>query len=1068
MRLFYRICERPIKRLKTTHPQTIESKSGSGSSLNNTNSNLSNSNNANNNSVSQSKLVASQASTSTSNTSTLTTIMTGAATLPALPTLNSTKTSNNSGATGVTSSKGSNTTPKNADTITSSTVNAYRVTSSPTAATPQGIFKSTHMSPSAVQTDEPPKKLRKILPANNSSATTPKAVPITNINCSTSTPTTLSPTTTSSSTVNSLRQCRINTDKNKSLCSTVNTNSNVGLSACKPSAKEETKCVNSAITITSLGSSVTSAKRNSSRKSSAFDVRTLIGTKSPTLPSLPSQRQSVESAISGNECKDEIGINHKNSAKTTNIGGTAAAKPSKGNSNMSLSSSVRELNRNTVTSSMCSMPSSLSSITTGSSGNKKPLSNSSSVAISRPPTNRSTSPKVVATLRPFVPLKITKSGTFVSPKQLNAKSLKASQNDISVKTCNTTRDVKSDNINNKISNKPITKDVPQIQPNKPQRQSNPLSPPSIRIKLPPPPTTTSPSKPSIPNVSVHNNSKNISNAKEQTQQSKQTESSRQQDLNKSSKDLPESDTKIGLTQQKSVQHIKNQSHSKSSISQTSLTKTKGAAINQIVSKIASAVTAKSTSVNVTSTTPTLELSKTNTSTTPTLELSKTNISGAVGSGLGSTKVSANEVNDDKVSTTTNESGVSSSIHKDESAIKALTSATNTGNLVIRISTKSQCFTSLKDKDRNSIQKPNKFQIKRDLNFSNISPTDNNTTQCLNGKNDNNHKSETELKSVNLFKSNNNLNNDLNNDDEDDDDDDNSIDGRKLVVDVPNEDSCENEVGTSKVTLEMDDIDSGRGSDIIRLSCDDIEMGSPQSTTLSIKTPESLSASSDISTKLAINITSTTTLSANSAVLASPPPTPSPKSESDPCITVVTKSNKSSSSSPNGPLDLSMWSTNKKDSHQKMVTPPAIYDIPAPKPKHCVNPAVLDKHRGLFPPSNAPNKQHPSFKIIPTPSHSSRQSNPPQQPFLPSTNFNSSKKDRSINSSMITSNPTTGSSSSNQSRNRSQVSHHHQHHHHHKNYSVITPDPHRYTPKLVIKNISSPPSITSHFNYPTHH
>jgi hypothetical protein len=1052
MRLFYRICERPIKRLKTTHPQTIESKSGSGSSLNNANSN-----NNGNNSVSQSKLVASQASTSTSNTSTFTTIMTGAATLPTLPTT-PTKSSNNSGATGVTLTKGSNTTPKNADTISASTVNAYRVTSSPTAATPQGIFKSTHMSASAVQTDEPPKKLRKILPANNSSATTPKALPIT-INCSTST--TLSSTTTSSSTVNSLRQCRINTDKNKSLCSTVNTNSNVGLSVCKPSVKEETKCVNSAITTTSLGS----VKKSSSRKSSAFDVRTLIGTKSPTLPS---QRQCVESAISGNECKDEIGINDKNSTNTTSIGNNGiGVKPAKGNSNVSLSSSVRELNRNTVTSSMCSMPSTLSSITTGSSANKKPLSNSSSVAISRPPTNRSTS--LVPTLRPFVPLKITKSGTFVSPKQLNAKSLKASQNDISVKSCN--RDVKSDNTNNKMSNKPITttKDVPQIQPNKPQRQSNPLSPPSIRIKLPPPPTTTSPSKASSASpkitTSVHNNSKNSSNAKEQTQQSKQTESSRQQDLNKSHKDLPQ----IGLTQQKSVQ---NHSNSKSSISQTSLTKTKGAAINQIVSKIASAVTAKSTSVNVTSTTPTLELSKTKTASGLNTNIAsglntniasgfKSNISGAQTLGLSSTKVSANEVNDDKVSTTTNESGVSSSIQKDESAIKALTSATtNTGNLVIRISTKShsvESFTQLKDKDKNSTQRTNKFEIKRDLNLSKLNPqTDGNNTQCLNGKNDNNHKSETELKSVNNL-----------NDDEDDDDDDNSIDGRKLVVDVPNEDSCENEVGTSKVTLEMDDIDSGRGSDIIRLSCDDIEMGSPQSTTLSIKTPESLSASSDISTKLAINITSTTTLSANSAVLASPPPTPSPKSESDPCITVVTKSNKNSSSPPNGPLDLSMSSTNKKDSYQKIVTPPAIYDIPAPKPKHCVNPAVLDKHRGLFPPGlSAPNKQHPSFKIITTPSHSSRQQPQQSSSFLPSTNFNSSKKDRSINPNpSIT---TTGSSSSNQSRNRSQVSHHHQHHHHHKNYSVITPDPHRYTPKLVIKNISSPPSITSHFNYPTHH
>ncbi|CAK9251391.1 unnamed protein product [Sphagnum jensenii] len=754
--------------------------------------------------------------------------MTGAATLPTLATT-PTKSSNNSGATGVTLTKGSNTTPKNADTISASTVNAYRVTSSPTAATPQGIFKSTHMSASAVQTDEPPKKLRKILPANNSSATTPKALPIT-INCSTST--TLSSTTTSSSTVNSLRQCRINTDKNKSLCSTVNTNSNVGLSVCKPSVKEETKCVNSAITTTSLGS----VKKSSSRKSSAFDVRTLIGTKSPTLPS---QRQCVESAISGNECKDEIGINDKNSTNTTSIGNNGiGVKPAKGNSNVSLSSSVRELNRNTVTSSMCSMPSTLSSITT----------------------------------------------------------------------------------------------------------------------------------------------------------------------------------------------------------------------------------AKSTSVNVTSTTPTLELSKTKTASGLNTNIAsgfKSNISGAQTLGLSSTKVSANEVNDDKVSTTTNESGVSSSIHKDESAIKALTSATtNTGNLVIRISTKShsvESFTQLKDKDKNSTQRTNKFEIKRDQNLSKLNPqTDGNNTQCLNGKNDNNHKSETELKSVNNL-----------NDDEDDDDDDNSIDGRKLVVDVPNEDSCENEVGTSKVTLEMDDIDSGRGSDIIRLSCDDIEMGSPQSTTLSIKTPESLSASSDISTKLAINITSTTTLSANSAVLASPPPTPSPKSESDPCITVVTKSNKSSSSPPNGPLDLSMSSTNKKDSYQKIVTPPAIYDIPAPKPKHCVNPAVLDKHRGLFPPGlSAPNKQHPSFKIITTPSHSSRQQPQQSSSFLPSTNFNSSKKDRSINPNpSIT---TTGSSSSNQSRNRSQVSHHHQHHHHHKNYSVITPDPHRYTPKLVIKNISSPPSITSHFNYPTHH
>ena len=118
MRLFYRISERPIKRLKTSHPQTVESKSGSGIGVNNANFDITNANNkANSGVVSQSKLV--QTSSCTSRTTASTPIMTGAASVPTLKTHSSSNKSNNSGATGVTSAKptakSSTATPRRAD-----------------------------------------------------------------------------------------------------------------------------------------------------------------------------------------------------------------------------------------------------------------------------------------------------------------------------------------------------------------------------------------------------------------------------------------------------------------------------------------------------------------------------------------------------------------------------------------------------------------------------------------------------------------------------------------------------------------------------------------------------------------------------------------------------------------------------------------------------------------------------------------------------------------------------------------------------------------------------------------
>ncbi|CAG2165005.1 unnamed protein product [Oppiella nova] len=193
MRLFYRISERPIKRLKTTHPLTIESKSGSGGSVNSANSDISNANNHNHSnnskktsvSVSQSsKLVGAQhpASSRTSQTTTSTIIMTGAAPVPtpsAAKAHNPSNTRNNSRSNGVTSGKGSTVTPKHTDTSKGASI--------PT--TPPAIAKSkaTHMTASAIQTDEPPKKLRKILPANDSThASTPKPVS-SKANCATTT-----------------------------------------------------------------------------------------------------------------------------------------------------------------------------------------------------------------------------------------------------------------------------------------------------------------------------------------------------------------------------------------------------------------------------------------------------------------------------------------------------------------------------------------------------------------------------------------------------------------------------------------------------------------------------------------------------------------------------------------------------------------------------------------------------------------------------------------------------------------------------------------------------------------
>ena len=144
------------------------------------------------------------------------------------------------------------------------------------------------------------------------------------------------------------------------------------------------------------------------------------------------------------------------------------------------------------------------------------------------------------------------------------------------------------------------------------------------------------------------------------------------------------------------------------------------------------------------------------------------------------------------------------------------------------------------------------------------------------------------------------------------------------------------------------------------------------------------------------------------------------------ISSSASSTSSSSSLFNAPLDLS---THKKDSLtnnnnnnsnsnsnsnncNSSITPSlnAIYDIQSSKPKQCLNPAVLDKHRGLFPLSNAPNKQHPSFKILPT---NSRQTNPSlQSPSSSSSTLNNlienlkKQKESSLNQSMQSQNTKT--------------------------------------------------------------
>ena len=283
--------------------------------------------------------------------------------------------------------------------------------------------------------------------------------------------------------------------------------------------------------------------------------------------------------------------------------------------------------------------------------------------------------------------------------------------------------------------------------------------------------------------------------------------------------------------------------SKSSISQGS-GKTKGAAINQIVSKIASGVTAKSASVNVTSTTPTLELNKT-----------KSN-SSAVQLSSGSNEVTPNDVNDNRVSTTTGDSNTAS-IHKCEPPIKSVSAvtsaATNSGNLVIRISTKNHSVESLvspKDKER-------KFEIKKDSHNT----CGNNSTKS-NASDDNEVDTKLDDKKC---KNDNTIKTSGDNDEEDDD-----IDG-KLVVDVPNDDnSCESDINSSNGSKVMSD------NELIGGTGQRVDAKSAQSSAEPLKS----NRIANISTKLAINISTAHQLSASSAVLASPPPTPSPKSESD--------------------------------------------------------------------------------------------------------------------------------------------------------------------------------------------
>lgn len=1090
MRLFYRISERPLKRVKTSHPQTVESKSGSGIGVNNANSDLTNTNNkANSGVVSQSKLV--QTSSCTSRTTASTPIMTGAASVPTFKTHNSGIKSNNSGnsvTTGVSSAKASSakpstaksstTTPRRTDHSKSSSITSTAATASTgnqavsAQPTPPGKGKkltSANTSVCAVQTDEPPKKLRKTLP-NNSSESTPKPVPTTAFNAGSANNSGNAPPTpkTSSSTVTSLRQCRINLDKSKlgSICLSTATSTGSGptsascqsgsTTASSPSARSDAcKAESTEVTDDS------SAKKNSGRKCSAFDVRTLIGTKSPTLQC---KRQSEETLVS-----------ERNDESSESKSGSQLGKQSKANS--------REVNRIKGTSNQSSMPS-----TTTSSGSKK-AANSPSVALSRPPTNKSTTPNDrVSTPDDFTSIACLPSKQSKSAANVSQKGSKTLQNESSLKSCNArdaTRDITRGVISDKISKtsiKPLS--VAKCEPQ--QRQSTPLSPTSIRIKLPPPPQSADSLKDTHkdPHKDTHRDSHKTSSKssanKTQNQVNKTSESITRDEKVQSKSlvskpDSPESDRKDPeksklMTNGSALSGIKSAASSGGS-------KTKGAAINQIVNKIASGVTAKSASVNVTSTTPALELNKSESNATSLSAVSAVSTASAVSAvqlSSGSNEITPNDVNDDRVSTTTGESNTAS-IHKSEASIKSVSAvtsaATNSGNLVIRISTKTHSVESIvspKDRER-------KFEIKKDSPNTCAHVSDHSRSHAEDKK----------------FMNDNQIKTSGDNDEEDDE-----IDG-KLVVDVPNDDnSSESDINSngSKVTSDSEPI-VGTG-----------QRANTKSAHSSAQ-PVKANRMADKSTKLAINISTAHQLSATSAVLASPPPTPtpSPKSESDP----IALDNRSTPSSSNCPLDLSMSTKKDRTGVQSARPNPvpmrAIYDIPPPKPKQCLNPAVLDKHRTIFPAANAP-KQHPSFKIMASQSQGMRHNTGPclQQTSSPggtpigvgvgaavggdahSLDAKKSRMDPVLGSPVVSSNTNTNTSShSNNCRHRSDNrsesrshsnhshnSHHHNHNHNHnshnKTYSVITPDPHRYTPKLVIRNIGSPPSITSHFNYPTHH
>ncbi|XP_054168674.1 probable serine/threonine-protein kinase nek3 [Oppia nitens] len=1013
MRLFYRISERPIKRLKTTQSQNIESKSGSGGSGNSDISNANNHNNNNSVNVSQSKLVGAHptASSRTSQTSTTTIIMTGAAPVPT--------SSYNSSANGVTSNKASLATPKHMDTYkgnTSKGVPPHAVKTPQAQASKRKITTSV----SAVQTDEPSKKLRKVLPTNNMTASTPNKA-----NCAnTSAPTVLS--NTSTSTVNSLRQCRIHTDKSKlstSNTTSANNTKSGGICVTKISIKEDikdnTKCANNA------NDSNVTTKKTSNRKSSAFDVRTLIGTKSPTLAfSRHTDGMIVSDYNDSNKSVGNMTFLQQNSKQSKGCDGNA----------------IRD------TSSQCVMQ---------SSHNKKTASitsKSTTTPNQTQPTHCSHS----------IGIKISKSGV---------KSLK-NNNNISVKS-NTisNKDMTGDSVN-KTSGKAIsgTNAGPQTESITAIRQSTPLSPTSIRIKLsPPPPLTTSINSKANTGSCNKNSAKSSTTATNTSIKTMTLPVAPQVQTNHKNKESLESifgvkecdvklqrlssDVKINNTIitdnkcVKSIDQIGNNSLTKSS-------KTKGASINQIVNKIASGVTSKSASVNVTSTTPTLQLNH--------------NSTGGSQNTFSTHVDTSNEGNDNRVSVTTGESGVGSSFQNknqcagSESAIKSVSSSTtNSGNLVIRISTKTNSVESIvSPKDKSSQKINNKCETKRDLTTTSASTNNlakSSTTNTINtnaSSDTNTANTPIDCKtsktcandSVNditnkVIKKENDLKVNIN--EEEDDEDDDEEDSRKLVVDVPNEDSGGND-GNS-VKNNPSDKDNG-----IKHNFNNTLMKNK--------------VQSNLSTKLAINIGSATRLSANCAVLTSPPPTPtpSPKSESDHSITNDTKPNAPLN---NGPLDLSMSTKKDKQLHPKMTVSPvrAIYDIPPPKPKQCVNPAVLDKHRSFFPNNSAPKQQFPSFKIMNTQGMRSGSSS---SHSLSTSNMDSNKKKRPVVSPMISS--TGNNHLTNKSQQRSTP---HSHHHNHKNYSVISPEPNRFTtkiPNLVIRNISSPPSITSHFNYPTHH